>query len=86
MALRVNTNIEAINVHNNLVISNNKVAESLKRLPPEANQFGQGRCVGLAVPTTSGRIFRMRVRSKCNRSDFHASDCGWAYSKIPTSW
>ncbi|MEN6485325.1 MAG: flagellin FliC, partial [Syntrophobacteraceae bacterium] len=32
MGLRINTNVEAINVHNNLVKTSNAMSQSLKRL------------------------------------------------------
>jgi flagellin len=66
MALRVNTNIEAINVHNNLLISSNKVAESLKRLSSGKRiNSAKDDASGLAVANNfRARISSMRVASQ----------------------
>ncbi len=66
MALRVNTNIEAINVHNNLLVSSNKVAESLKRLSSGKRiNSAKDDASGLAVANNfRARISSMRVASQ----------------------
>lgn len=57
MALRVNTNVEAINVHNNLLISSNRVAESLKRL-------SSGKRINSAKDDASGLAVANNFRAK----------------------
>ncbi len=66
MALRVNTNIEAINVHNNLLTSSNKVAESLKRLSSGKRiNAAKDDASGLAVANNfRAKISSMRVASQ----------------------
>jgi flagellin len=66
MGLRVNTNVEAINVHNNLLISSNKVADSLKRLSSGKRiNSAKDDASGLAVANNfRARISSMRVASQ----------------------
>jgi flagellin len=66
MALRVNTNVEAINVHNNLLTSSNKVAESLKRLSSGKRiNSAKDDASGLAVANNfRAKISSMRVASQ----------------------
>jgi flagellin len=85
MALRVNTNIEAINVHNNLVISNNKVAESLKRLSSGKRiNSAKDDASGLAVANNFRKnISAMRVASQnATEAISMLQTADGAYSKI----
>ncbi len=85
MALRVNTNVEAINVHNNLTITNNRVADSLKRLS-SGKRINSARddASGLAVANNfRAKISSMRVASQ-NAAEANSmlQVADGAYSKI----
>ncbi len=85
MALRVNTNVEAINVHNNLVITNNKVADSLKRLS-SGKRINSARddASGLAVANNfRAKISSMRVASQnATEANSMLQVADGAYNKI----
>jgi flagellin len=85
MSLRVNTNIEAINVHNSLLITNNKVADSLKRLSSGKRiNSAKDDASGLAVANNfRAKISSMRVASQ-NAAEANSmlQVADGAYSKI----
>jgi flagellin len=85
MALRVNTNVEAINVHNNLSLTNGRVADSLKRLS-SGKRINSARddASGLAVANNfRAKISSMRVASQ-NAAEANSmlQVADGAYSKI----
>jgi flagellin len=85
MSLRINTNVEAINVHNNLAISNNKVAESLKRLSSGKRiNSAKDDASGLAVANNFRKnISGMRVASQnAVEANSMLQTADGAYSKI----
>jgi flagellin len=85
MALRVNTNVEAINVHNNLLITNNKVADSLKRLSSGKRiNSAKDDASGLAVANNfRAKISSMRVASQnATEANSMLQVADGAYSKI----
>ena len=85
MALRVNTNVEALNVHNTLVTTNNRVAESLKRLSSGMRiNSAKDDASGLAVANNfRAKISSMRVASQ-NAAEANSmlQVADGAYSKI----
>jgi flagellin len=85
MALRVNTNVEAINVHNNLLLTNNKVADSLKRLSSGKRiNSAKDDASGLAVANNfRAKISSMRVASQnATEANSMLQVADGAYSKI----
>ncbi|MHC1745252.1 MAG: flagellin [Syntrophobacteraceae bacterium] len=85
MALRVNTNVEAINVHNNLLASNKKVADSLARLSSGKRiNSAKDDASGLAVANNfRAKISSMRVASQnATEANSMLQVADGAYSKI----
>jgi len=78
MALRVNTNVEALNVHNNLVISSNKVADSLKRL-------SSGRRINAAKDDASGLAVANNFRAKISSMRVASQNATEAISMLQTA-
>lgn len=66
MGLKVNTNIEAVNVHNNLINTNNAVADSLKKLSSGLRiTAAKDDAAGFAVANSfKAKIASMRVASQ----------------------
>lgn len=66
MGLKVNTNVEALSVHKNLVDSNNKVADSLKRLSSGLRiNSAKDDAAGFAIANSfKAKISAMRVASQ----------------------
>jgi flagellin len=85
MGLRVNTNVEALNVHNNLALTNNRVSESLKRLSSGRRiNSAKDDASGLAVANTfRARISSMRVANQnAMEANSMLQTADGAYSKI----
>ncbi len=85
MALRVNTNVEALNVHNTLVATNNRVADSLKRLSSGRRiNSAKDDASGLAVANNfRAKISSMRVASQnATEANSMLQVADGAYSKI----
>jgi flagellin len=85
MGLRIFTNVEAINVHNNLMLTNSKVAESLKRLS-SGHRINSAKddAAGSAIANSlKAKISSMRVASQ-NASEAQSmlQTADGAYSKI----
>lgn len=78
MALRVNTNVEAINVHNNLVISSNKLAASLKRL-------SSGKRINSAKDDASGLAVANSFRAKISSMRVATQNATEAISMLQTA-
>ncbi len=85
MGLKVNTNIEAINVHNNVVNTNNSVAASLKKLSSGLRiSSAKDDAAGFAVANAfKAKIAAMRVASQ-NASEAQSmlQVADGAYNKI----
>jgi len=85
MSLRVNTNVEALNVHNSLVMTNNRVSDSLKRLS-SGKRINSARddAAGLAVANNfRAKISSMRVASQnAAEASSMLQTADGAYSKI----
>lgn len=85
MALRINTNVEAINVHNNLTLSSNALSASMKRLSSGKRiNSAKDDASGLAVANNfRAKISAMRVASQ-NASEANSmlQTADGAYSKI----
>ncbi len=85
MGLRVNTNMEAINAHNNLINTNAKVAQSLQRLSSGLRiNSAKDDAAGFAIANNfSAKIASMRVASQ-NASEAQSmlQVADGAYSKI----
>ena len=85
MGLRINTNVEAINVHKNLVTTNNRVADSLKRLSSGFRiNSAKDDASGYAIANFfKAKISSMRVASQ-NASEANSmlQTADGAYSKI----
>lgn len=78
MALRVNTNVEAINVHNNLLISSNKLGESLKRL-------SSGKRINSAKDDASGLAVANNFRAKISAMRVASQNATEAISMLQTA-
>jgi flagellin len=85
MALRINTNVDAINVNNVLTLTNLKVSDSLKRLSSGKRiNSAKDDAAGLAVANTfRAKISSMRVASQ-NAAEANSmlQTADGAYSKI----
>jgi flagellin len=85
MGLKVNTNIEALEVHNNLVTTNNKVASSLQRLSSGLRiNSAKDDAAGFAIANSfASKISAMQVASQ-NGSEAQSmlQTADGAYSKI----
>jgi flagellin len=85
MALRVNTNVEAINVHNNLVSTSDKISTSLKRLS-SGYRINSARddAAGFAISNSfAAKVGSMKVASQ-NASEAQSmlQVADGAYSKV----
>ena len=85
MALRVNTNVEAINVHNNLVSTSEKISTSLKRLS-SGYRINSARddAAGFAISNSfAAKVGSMKVASQ-NASEAQSmlQVADGAYSKV----
>jgi len=78
MGLRINTNVEAINVHNNLSITNSRVAESLKRL-------SSGRRINSAKDDASGLAVANNFRAKISAMRVASQNAAEANSMLQTA-
>jgi flagellin len=85
MGLKVNTNMEALNVHNNLLTTNSKVADSLKRLSSGLRiNSAKDDAAGFAIANSfASKISSMKVASQ-NASEAQSmlQTADGAYSKI----
>jgi flagellin len=85
MSLRINTNVEALNVHNNLVSTNNKVAQSLKRLSSGLRiNSAKDDASGLAVANNfAAKVSSMTVANQnATEANSMLQTADGAYSKI----
>lgn len=85
MSLRINTNTEALTVHNNLVSTNNKVAQSLKRLSSGLRiNSAKDDASGLAVANNfAAKISSMTVASQnATEANSMLQTADGAYSKV----
>lgn len=78
MALRINTNVEAINVHNNLSVTNSRVAESLKRL-------SSGKRINSAKDDASGLAVANNFRAKISAMRVASQNAAEANSMLQTA-
>jgi flagellin len=85
MGLKVNTNLEALGVHNNMVATNSKVANSLKRLSSGLRiTSAKDDAAGFAIANSfAAKISSMRVASQ-NASEAQSmlQTADGAYSKV----
>lgn len=85
MGLKVNTNMEALNVHNNLISTNSKVADSLKRLSSGLRiNSAKDDAAGFAIANSfASKISSMKVASQ-NASEAQSmlQTADGAYAKI----
>jgi flagellin len=85
MGLKVNTNMEALDVHNNLVNTNNKVADSLKRLSSGLRiNSAKDDASGFAIANSfAAKISAMKVASQ-NASEAQSmlQTADGAYTKV----
>jgi flagellin len=85
MGLRVNTNVEAINIHKNLTITNNKVGDSLKRLSSGFRiMSAKDDASGMAVANSfKAKVSSLRVAyQNANESNGMLQVADGAYNKI----
>jgi flagellin len=85
MSLRVNTNVEALNVHNTLIQTNSRVSDSLKRLSSGKRiNSAKDDASGLAVANNfRAKISSMRVANQnATEANSMLQTADGAYSKI----
>ena len=85
MGLRIFTNVEALNAHNNLVLTNSKVAQSLKRLSSGFRiESAKDDAAGFAIANSfKAKISSMRVASQnATEAQSMLQTADGAYSKI----
>lgn len=85
MGLRVNTNVDALNIHRNLNLVNDKVSQSLKRLSSGRRiESAKDDAAGLAIANTfRAKVSSMRVAyQNASESNAMLQIADGAYSKI----